>query len=471
MKSFYNFEIFNIESRWISKEKRFDASFYAKDVIAAKVLIDELKNFGISIKSIQDCSKDVYWPGRFKRNYVSEEEGEPFLTPSEIFMLVPESKKFVIDFPDNLNIEEKWILITRSGTVGRCLISNNLIKEFVLSDDLIRLIPNEDNYGYLYAYMETWVGKTFLTKNQYGSTIKHIEPEHLANIPIPIIPEFKEIHEKISRSHRLKEKAQKLLVSAKNEFYDELSLPQPNKDEEVYLGTFGRLIKSFSVKASELELRFDAPFYEPKVQLIKQYLSETKSRTDLEVKKLSEVVKEDIFIPSRFKRPYVKNKKDGVLFLSGSNLVEFKPMGTKYLWKKFNKLDKYKVYEGYVLVSARGTVGRPFLITESLDEVTASDNILRIIVDSELVLPSYLTAFLSTKYASYQIHAQKAGSVQDLLQPVHLNNIEIPLPDLDTQEKIGKAFVDAYALRYQANKIEKDAINYLEKKLLEYARN
>src|SRR5690606_21244416 len=124
--------------------------------------------------------------------------------------------------------------------------------------------------------------------------------------PIPIIPEFKEIHEKISRSHRLKEKAQKLLVSAKNEFYDELSLPQPNKDEEVYLGTFGRLIKSFSVKASELELRFDAPFYEPKVQLIKQYLSETKSRTDLEVKKLSEVVKEDIFIPSRFKRPYVK---------------------------------------------------------------------------------------------------------------------------------------------------------------------
>ena len=206
-------------------EKRLDASFYGQDVINARILIDKLGINGINITSVGNLSDRAFWPGRFKRKYVSIKRGKPFLTPSEVFMFVPKARKFVIDFPEEAEIEENWLLITRSGTIGRSLITTKLLGNFVLSDDLIRIIPkSSDSIGYLHAYLNTWLGQAFLTKDRYGATVKHIEPHHVTSIPIPFIPEIEEeISQKVLEAHRLREEAQNKFLEAEEMIYSELS--------------------------------------------------------------------------------------------------------------------------------------------------------------------------------------------------------------------------------------------------------
>ena len=144
------FQVFDIESHWIfDREKRLDASFYAKEVIASRILMAELEEKGLEIKSIEVISKDIFHRTRFRRNYVSVVEGLPFLTPTDLFMFPLKPRKSVIDPPEGLGASPSWILITCSGTVGRTIIANKIISKCILSHDVIRIIlKNENLLGY-----------------------------------------------------------------------------------------------------------------------------------------------------------------------------------------------------------------------------------------------------------------------------------------------------------------------------------
>ena len=461
-------QVFDIENRWLfDGEKRLDASFYAKDVIASKILIGKLEESGIAIETIDTMSKDIFHRSRFKRNYVGIGEGLPFLTPTDLLMFPLKPRKSVVNPPEGLQVSPGWILITCSGTIGRTIIANRFISPCILSHDVIRIVPNNKNLlGYLYAYLNTWMGQAFLTKDRYGATVKHIEPHHVATIPIPHIPELEEeINQKVLEAHRLREEAQELLLKAEEMLYSELRLPKISEDDVEYFGgEKARIVKSFEIKASELNQRLDASYHEPIVQMVKSNLSHAK----FPLQKLSFLAK-SIFIPPRFKRPYTKNKSDSIPFLSGSHLIGTKPLDVKYLWKNFKRINLYKIYSNWILISARGTVGRPYLVTEETNGFTASDNIIRGIPDGSKILSSYLCAFLLTSYALYQIQAQKAGNVQDLLQPILLTDICVPVPPLDVQRKIGNLVFEAYDKRDKANQIEDEAIKLLERRLKEIA--
>ena len=235
------FQFFNIDSHWLTEgEKRFDAEYYAKDTVAARVLVEKLAENGIPIEKIEDFATRIFWPGRFKRSYSKKDEGLPFFTPTESFLFLPKTRKYLSESPKEVIVQPNWILITRSGTIGRCLISTDIFKNSVLSDDLIRIIPKKDsNFGYLYAYLNTWMGQAYLTKNQYGATVKHIEPHQIVESPVPRIDEIeKEVHSKIIESFKLREETQHLLIKAENCLYSELKLPIIDETEQMFLPGF-----------------------------------------------------------------------------------------------------------------------------------------------------------------------------------------------------------------------------------------
>jgi type I restriction enzyme S subunit len=462
------FQVFNIENHWIlDEEKRLDASFYAKDVIASKVLIAELEEKGIEVKRIENLSDKIFWPGRFKRRYVSKKEGNPFLMPSEVIMFLPKAKKFIIGYPEEVSIQENWLLITRSGSIGRCLISTRLLEKFVLSDDLIRIVPKDENkVGYLYAYFNTWIGQAFLTKDRYGATVKHIEPHHVATIPIPIIPELdKEINQRILEAHRLREKAQELLLKAEKMIYSELELPEIDEDDVEYFGgEKGRVVKSFEIKASYLKLRLDASYHLPILQQIEANLS----KSEFEDTKFGEVV-DKIFIPTRFKRPYVNDSKTGIPFLQGSHVPQIKPMDVKYLWSGTKHLENILIKKDWILMTRSGTVGRIGIVKDGWKDWTASEHVLRIIIRPE-IHPGYIAAFLSSPYGEYQIKGKIYGAVVDEIGEQDTSLIEeinIILPPKDIQDKIGNLVFEAYDKKDRANQIEDETIKLLERRLKE----
>lgn len=458
-------QIVEVPVRWVNEEeKRLDAGFYAQDVIKARIFIKKVSKY-LEVQSVNDLSNQIFWPGRFKRHYVSKKDGEPFLMPSEVFMFLPKPTKYVVNYPPEVKVKSGWILITRSGTIGRVLITTKYIENFVLSDDLIRIVPKDNNYGFLYAYLNTWIGQAFLTKDQYGATVKHIEPHHVANIPIPRIPDLEEeINKKILEAHKLREEAQKLLVKAEEMIYSELGLPKIDEDDVEYFGgELGRLVKAFEVKASELDYRLDASYHVPILRKIKESLSSS----EYSLIKLGEVI-EEIFIPTRFKRPYVKNSDDGIPFLQGAHIPMIKPMDVKYIWKGMKNIEKVLLKKYWVLMTRSGTVGRISFVSDYLDAWAASEHILRIIVKNG-VNPGYIVAFLSSPYGEHQIKGKVYGAVVDEIAEQDtslIEDIDILLPDKNIQDKIGSLVIEAYNKKDKANRIEAEAIRKLEENLM-----
>jgi len=466
-----------LESRWIYEDNtsRLDASFYSQDIMKARRLIEALKKRGVRVENLgsKSFSKEIFWPGRFKRKYVSKKNGKPFLMPSEIFMFLPRARKFVTDFPENVLIDEKWILVTRSGTIGRCMISNKLLSSFVLSDDLVRVVPiQHDLAGYIYAYLNTWVGQAFLTKNQYGATVKHIEPHHVASIPIPILPEIEnEINKKILEANKVREKAQKLLLKSEKMIYSELDLPRIDENKiEYFGGNAGKIVKSFLVKASELNLRLDASYNKPILTLIRKILKNRERKGSFELAKLAKI--STIFTPPRFKRIYVKDPKDGVPLLQGSHISWIKSLDIKYLWKKMKNLNKYIVKKNWILITCSGTLGKVALVRDYWDGWAATNHMTRIIPSKE-INPGYLTIFLMSLYGLYQMETLGYGGVVEEIGEAGelLREVLVPLPDIQVQKKIGTLVLEAYDMKDQANMIEDKTVNFLEKRLEDLSKS
>lgn len=457
------FQVFDVQSHWLTEdEKRYDAEYYANDVVSAIVLMEKLNEKSVKVQSLKEVTENIFWPGRFKRKYSSKNKGIPFLTPTEIFAFRPRSKKHVWTVPESIKINTNWLLITRSGTVGRSIISTKFLEKYAISDDLIRVIPsNEAFYGYIYTYLNTWIGQALLSKNRYGSSIKHIEPHHVETIPIPRIPKFEtSIHKSIERVYKLREEAQELLIQAEYQLYSKIGLKYIDEDSVSYIGgEIGKLVCAFDIDSDQLNNRYDASYHIPIISMIEACLNET----DYCVHSLKEHI-EKITIPPRFKRPYVKDSKCGRRYIRPSDLPVIKTFDKLYLAKDFKNSNSYLLSEGEILVVTDGSIGWTSIVTPVIDGEFGSNNFARLTTFPSLD-PGYLLVYLQSPYGQYQLKREIYGGVIDHLTEDHILNVKIPIPSPEEQKNIGKLVVEAYTKKDKANKIEQACIRFLEEKI------
>lgn len=439
-------------------ELRLNASFYGKEVSKANRLLEEN---GYEIVSLgENFSKDVYYLGRQKRFFANANVGKPYMMPSELFDFPFTPSKFVyakkLKRLDEWAVKEGWVLLTRSGKLGEVTLSTKTLENFMVSDDVIRIVPkDETHFGFLYAYLTTWIGKALLTKNQYGVAIDHIEPHHVKTVRVPFLPEEIQriIHINILKVFNLREIAREQLSKSQSALLKELGLPTYEEPTET---------KPFSLTSSGLDLRFDASFHVPTVDRIKQKLQDCLYKPE----NLKGNV-ERIFYPNRFKRIYVE-KEYGVPFLSGTQISQVKPYDLKFISRKVTEnLEDCLIYPGWVLVTRSGTVGKAALAPTDWNKWAASEHVIRIIPKEKKIHSGFLTAFLQSEYGHQQIISKIYGGVVDEIAENDLYAILIPLPPWEIQERIGKLVVEAYELRELANKIENETVKLLENMLQE----
>lgn len=458
-----------IPAHWLfSGENRLDGGYYAQEATAASRI---LQDSGFEIKLLKDLTSQLYYPGRFKRIYAkSKRDGIPFLTASEMLQFRPESQEYLANSANSAmyQVPENFILVTRSGTVGRCVIVGKRLSRFAITDDAIRVETKDLPTGYVYAYLSTWIGQALISKDQYGSAIKHLEPHHLEKIPAPIVSpkEQAQISQEVIKAFELRDEANNLLDEADRLIHEDLGLPYFDETLVPYLPapkTENSLRemphpKAFSVKASSLQDRFDASFHVPIAQTAVNLLSKGKYAPI----QLAKVAKR-IFIPTRFKRIYVP-KQYGVPFLQGSHLPQIRPYDLKYLSLKANAkhINECLIHSGYVLVTRSGTIGRIGLVTDAQDNWGASEHILRIVPDENMANPGFIAAFLSTLYGQNQLKSKIYGGVVDEITEEDTGNIWIPNAAPDVQNRIGDLVKLAFEKKDEASKIEEAAINRLE---------
>lgn len=448
-------------SYWLRQgEARLDARFYAQEVFAARCIIEES---GFKTKPLQELATEIFYPARFKRIPSLPREGLLFLTAKELFFFRPQAKSFVSkdNTPSTCICRPGWLLVSRSGTVGRIALMTKRLANFAITDDAIRIVPKDPNItGYLYAFLSSSIGQPLITKDQYGSAIKHLEPHHLASLPVPLLPEAEQqaIHERVMEAYQLRDEANELLDKAESLFYKELGLPHFDERQIPYLSS--QKPKAFIVQASELADRLDASFHIPIAKAAVKVMKQGKYPLTC----LSELA-ERIFIPPRFKRIYVEPRY-GVPLLQGSHIPMMKPYGLKFISRWHTaKLKLWIIHKGWVLVTRSGTIGRVSLVPSAWDNWAASEHLLRVIPDPDKAHSGYIAAFLISPYGQYQLSSKIYGGVVDELTEEDTASLNIPAPPLEVQEKIGKLVVEAFEKKEQANFIEQRAISRFEASL------
>lgn len=87
-----------------------------------------------------------------------------------------------------------------------------------------------------------------------------------------------------------------------------------------------------------------------------------------------------------------------------------------------------RVRRGDIVVSRSGTIGRVAYITRSLDGAIVSDDLIRVRIDNPM-LRLYALQFLESQWAQDQMQRNEYGAVQQHLEPQHVQDMLIPIPD------------------------------------------
>lgn len=434
-----------IQNNSLLNSGRIDPSYHLSESIKLK---KQLLGSPYTLTTVGEKSEDVFLGNIFTRVFVKgAEHGVPYIAASDMTKSSVDSGKFISKKQakrlKRLMLDSGWILISCSGTLGNVVYTNDLFKNTFATHDLIRLIPDNKKLlsGFLYAYLASKYGYTLLTQSGFGGVVKHINSEHVANIPVPIFPESKqqEIHNLIVESANLRVEANQLLEEA-IAYFDRLL----ENGDIVTVGT---------ISIKNMRNRFDSySVLENNTidTIIGNYPIEW-----IPIKSISE----KIFIGPRSKRNYVTK---GIPFLSGSELQKANPTKVeKFL--SFKDAAPFIVNRDWVLITRSGTIGNVSYIFPVLDRYGATDDAIRVVVKSNSKITSkYLYAFLASKFGKKCIQKDIFGSVIQHINEEQLGNILMPIFDIDKIERL----IEKYCLFMNKAIIkENQAISFVEKEI------
>ncbi len=183
----YNTGSVSFSTVFNSQIHRLEASYHLS---SGRQYEDYIKSH-FSWRTLGDATCAIWRPDIVKRMYVKD--GISFLGGTDLFLSIPDSKKKLSRKAPNVDdylIQEGWILLPRSGTIGDVVYTNEQHAQKLVSEDVIRIIPNNVlRGGYTFAFLSSRIGKALIQRPIFGSVIQHVEPPLLSVIPIPVFEE------------------------------------------------------------------------------------------------------------------------------------------------------------------------------------------------------------------------------------------------------------------------------------------
>lgn len=393
----------------------------------------------------------VTMPNRHKGIHVGSTYGTPFLAATQVFDIRPIARKWLAI--------EKWndaaelftkpgdILVTRSGNVGRATMATVALNGMLISDDLLRVAPNEGaQWGWLYAYLRSQQARAMMTGAQYGHVIKHLEPAHLNELPVPVVNDerAREFHAQTAEILDLRNRAHQLSLEAENRFEQALGSLKVQEWGEA----------GYSIRASDTifsgRRRFEGGFHNPGTTTIRRHLASngqgfTKLRD----------AGYDVWVPSRYKRIPAK---DGVDYYDSADLLEVCPDVTKR-FADCDFGDEYfgRVKSGWLLVPCSGQVygiiGSLVLAGPSLDGQVVSNHVMRLTARAGAkIRTGYLLVALShPQLGRPLVKALPFGSSVPEIDPSEFGSIEVVRLIEKEEDVIADLAEEAATIRSQAD--------------------
>jgi type I restriction enzyme, S subunit len=350
-----------------------------------------------------------------------------------------------------LEVRPGMTLISCSGTIGRMVYARPDMAGMWSSQDIMKVCPDPARIppGYLYAFLSCRFGLPMVTAGTYGAIIQHIEPEHIADVPIPRLGADLEsaIHSEIQASAEMRSTALVGLSQIAARF-DQLAseevrrLPRPRV---AYLSS------------RKVQRRLDAQFHDPRAIAVRSKFATMPHRT------LKECCA-SIYLPGIFKRVHVEDPNYGVPYFTGASLFWLEPTPKALLSRKTNRFDEVVLKTGCILVQAfgqgGGLTGRSVWVGESLSGKTTTHMLVRLQAPDEK-LAAYLYGFLQSEAAYAQLLPLSYGGSIPHFDEREIESVVVPILDAEI-DKIAKKVIDCVNMRERALEHERGARQLIE---------
>ena len=470
------FQVKAVPSRWLDENgRRLDCGPYMSGAIEARELIQHLHTERLDLLTAGHKG-GIYNGSPFIRNYVSDpDHGVPFLTTSSMLQAdltnIPLlSKK---DATSNklsfLEVKEKMTLITCSGSIGRMAYARKDMEGSWSNQDILKVVADEERIkpGYLNAYLGSCFGIPLVISGTYGAIIQHIEPAHIADLPVPRLGDIEnQAHELVQRAADLRVKAVQEIKAATNRFLAAAGLEDISSYD--WLQNSGRI--GFTTSISKTILR--AVNYIP----INQQLSERVKSDSPEWKPLIELTEPGTLRRGpRFKR-IDSEPEFGVELIGQREMSNLVPSG-RWVSKSFLPKDKLVfATEGAIMVNAQGGINetdsfaRSQYISGKKLSYIFSEHFLRVIANEDLIPRGALFAYLRSNLAFRLLRSCAVGSMQQDFHPDLLAEIPVPIIDHSEAVAIDEVIRAAYQKYDDAIDAEDEARTLVENAIKEGGR-
>lgn len=452
-----------VRAAWLDEGgRRLDCNPYMSGALEAR---DTLKRLAARKDKLRDVTLGMFDSGRESRNWVDDPRfgvrymGSSAITLADLSSLPLISNKQVARNP-KLLIKEGWSLITRSGTIGRMAYVRREMAGLACSEDVLRVVPDPERIapGYLYAFLSSRYGVPLVVSGTYGAIIQHIEPEHIADLPVPRFDAQTEaaIAEKVDAAARARSEAVELLQGARNRLHLRLALKAPTPVSALSKPDVT------AVSSDTFRDRGDGYYYSAR---------NAESRRAFDAaggnRALGEVA--DVFIPGIFKRLYASDPQFGSPYITGGDVFELAPVSDKFLMKRVAAEYGLLLKKGMIVVQEAGQlgglIGRSVMVGSYLDGFSCSNNMIRIVPEDDID-GGYLFTLLSSEHGVRLLSREAAGSSIPHTDEQRVKRIQVPWPARNDREDIGAPAIRARELRDQACVWEQEARDMLEAKIL-----
>lgn len=152
---------------------------------------------------------------------------------------------------------------------------------------------------------------------------------------------------------------------------------------------------------------------------------------------------------ARFKRIWV-DKSDYPIY-QPSSILDIKPTPDGYISKRTKiNINSLRVSKGQVLMTCSGTIGKVAYVSDTLDTLIFSHDLLRINC-KDPVDASYLYTYFKTAIGSKILTTNMYGAVISHIEAEHLEAVPIPNATASIKQKINDLIVQSFNLRDESN--------------------
>ncbi|MFJ9431105.1 restriction endonuclease subunit S [Streptomyces sp. NPDC101490] len=462
-----------VMSTWLTDQGlRLDAGTYLSGALETRKLIEKLPQATPLAELTTGHNGGLFNGPMFRRIYVLDRDhGVPFLGSKDMQVLdlsnLPLLRQTDAESArlSYLQLKPGMTLISCSGfNAGRRSYARPDMAGIWSSQDVLKVEPDPHKIpsGYLYTFLASRFGEALVKSAVYGTAVKHIEPQHIANLPVP---RFKseleqEIHDLVEEAAALRAAHQTGVRAATTDFFKSVGLAELDnyqwhkKKRDLGFAVTG--LGATSLRALN---------FAPRAQVILDKLASTGHKSLGAICEGGQLSR-----GTRFKR-VDSNSENGVQLIGQRQAFWLRPEG-RWVARASISPEVFAKDES-ILIASQGTLGenevfaRPIIATGSWLNFAYSEHFLRITsADPEIPGP-YLFAFLRSEAAFRVLRSMSAGGKQQDIHDVLRAHLPIPLAPVTDRERITETVRKAFRDRDHADVLEDEALSLLTKAIEE----